>query len=224
MSAATPRGEPRTSPIKRPTLRGRSIGVNLLVALCPPSSPAVCPEDLPPIAIWWASSSRWQLWFLCPNGGSTSTRAIATGAVTVYAFTGWLGLVDHTLIRSETGSPSYTLANAVARVARREHLAVGYGSYLDAAPITWATHTQVKVFPVDDCDGNQHLCAYEQHIMTSWYTPRQGVKTFLLTDPGFTVAGSAPTPDLGKPLAVHQFGAVTMYVYPYDIAARLYAL
>ncbi len=156
--------------------------------------------------------------------GSNGTRAIATGAVTLYAFTGWLSLTHHTLIRSETGSPSYALANVVAREAHREHLAVGYGSYLDAAPITWATHMQVKVFPVDDCDGNLHLCAYEQHIMTSWYTPRHGVKSFLLTDPSFTVAGSAPTPDLGKPLAVHQFGAVTMYVYPYDIAARLYAL
>jgi hypothetical protein len=35
---------------------------------------------------------------------------------------------------------------------------------------------------------------------------------------------SAPTPDLGKPITVHQIGSVTMYVYPYDIAARLFAL
>ena len=223
MSAATTRGEPRTSP-RRLDLAWAIYWGTSLVALSSVFIASGMPEGPP--------SNRYLVGILLAVAalvplvarGSTGTRAIATGAVTVYAFTGWLGLIDHTLIRSETGSPSYTLANAVARVARREHLAVGYGSYLDAAPITWATHTQVKVFPVDDCDGNQHLCAYEQHIMTSWYTPRQGVKTFLLTDPGFTVAGSAPTPDLGKPLAVHQFGAVTMYVYPYDIAARLYAL
>lgn len=223
MSAATMRGGPRTSP-RRLDLAWTIYWGTSLVALSSVFIASGMPEGLPSdrylVGILLAAAALLPL----VARGSTGTRAIATGAVTLYAFTGWLGLIDHRLIRSETGSPSYALANAVARIAHREHLAVGYGSYLDAAPITWATHMKVKVFPVDDCDGNLHLCAYEQHIMTSWYTPRQGVKTFLLTDPGFTVAGSAPTPDLGKPLAVHQFGAVTMYVYPYDIATRLYAL
>ena len=223
MSAATMRKEPRTSP-RRLDLAWTIYWGTSLVALSSVFIASGMPEGPPSnrylVGILLAAAALLPL----VARGSTATRAIATAAVTLYAFTGWLGLIDQRLIRPETGSPTYALANSVARTAQREHLAVGYGSYLDAAPITWATHMQVKVFPVDDCDGNLHLCAYEQHIMTSWYTPRPGVKSFLLTDPGFTVAGSAPTPDLGKPLAVHQFGALTMYVYSYDIASRLYAL
>ena len=149
-------------------------------------------------------------------------RAALVGAVTVYAFSGWLALAQRRI--KPPSSPSYMLASAVQRLAIQEHLSVGYAGYWDAAPITWATHMHVKVFPVDDCEGNQHLCAFELHLITSWYTPRRGVKTFLLSDPAYPAVPSAPTPDLGPPVAVHQIGAVTMYVFPYDIASRLYAL
>jgi hypothetical protein len=149
-------------------------------------------------------------------------RAVVTAGVTLYAFTGWLALAQQRI--GPPSSPSDQLAAAVQRIADEEHLSVGYGGYWDAAPITWATHLRVMVFPVDDCDGNQHLCAYELHIITSWYTPRPNAKTFLLSDPTYSAVPSAPTPDLGKPIAVHQIGAVTMYVYPYDIGTHLFAL
>jgi hypothetical protein len=64
----------------------------------------------------------------------------------------------------------------------------------------------------------------ELHLITSWYRPRPGAKTFLLSDPAYPATPSAPTPDLGPPIAIHQIGRVTMYVYPYDIAARFFAL
>ncbi len=158
------------------------------------------------------------------GGRSSLARAAVTAAVTLYAFTGWLALAQHRLIDGAPASPSDQLAGAVAKIAGEEHLSVGYAGYWDAAPITWATHLRVKVFPVDDCDGNLHLCAFELHLITSWYKPRPGAKTFLLSDPAFPSVPSTPTPDLGKPIAVHQIGSVTMYVYPYDIAARLFAL
>jgi hypothetical protein len=150
------------------------------------------------------------------------TRAAVTIGVTLYAFAGWLALTQHKIVAPV--SPSDRLAGAVATFAKDEHLAVGYAGYWDAAPITWETHQRVKVFPVDDCDGSQHLCAFELHIITSWYSPRPGAKSFLLSDSTYPTVPSAPTPDLGKPIAIHQIGPVTMYVYPYDIAARLFAL
>jgi hypothetical protein len=155
---------------------------------------------------------------------STLSRAVVTAAVTLYAFTGWLALAQQRLIDSTPVSPSDGLAGTVAKIAREEHLSVGYGGYWDAAPITWATHLRVKVYPVDDCDGNQHLCGFELHIMSTWYSPAPAIRTFLLSDPAYPTEPSAPTPDLGAPIAVHQIGAVTMYVYPYNIASRLYAL
>ena len=153
---------------------------------------------------------------------SVLTRGVLTVAVTLFAFTGWLSLAQHTIVAP--ASPTDGLAGDVEKIATSEHLSVGYAGYWDAAPITWATHLGVEVFPVDDCDGDLHLCAFELHIITSWYTPRPRTKTFLLSDPAYPAEPSTPTPDLGKPIAVHQIGTVTMYVYPYDIAARLFAL
>jgi hypothetical protein len=161
---------------------------------------------------------------LVPLLGSRSTlaRVAVTAAVTVYAFTGWLALAQERI--GPPASPSDQLANAVLKFSREEHLAVGYSGYWDAAPITWAARFGVKVFPVQECDGNQHLCGFELHIITSWYKPRPGARSFLLSDPAYPSVPSAPTPDLGKPIAVHQIGQVMMYVYPYDIASRLFAL
>jgi hypothetical protein len=153
---------------------------------------------------------------------SVLTRGVLTVAVTLFAFTGWLSLAQHTIVAP--ASPTDQLAGAVEKIATKEHLSVGYAGYWDAAPITWATHLGVEVFPVDDCDGGLHLCAFELHLITSWYTPRPRTKTFLLSDPAYPQVPSTPTPDLGKPIAVHQIGTVTMYVYSYDIAARLFAL
>jgi hypothetical protein len=163
---------------------------------------------------------------LVPLLGTRGTlgRAAVTVAVTLYAFTGWLGLAQQRLLDSAPASPSDGLAGTVAKIARQEHLNVGYSGYWDAAPIAWATHLRVKVYPVDDCDGNLHLCGFELHIMSSWYTPAPAMRTFLLSDPAYPAEPSAPTPDLGPPIAVHQIGAVTMYVYPYNIASRLFAL
>lgn len=163
---------------------------------------------------------------LVPLLGTRGTlgRTVVTAAVTLYAFTGWLGLAQQRLLDSAPASPSDGLAGTVAKIARQEHLSVGYSGYWDAAPITWATHLRVKVYPVDDCDGNQHLCGFELHIMSNWYSPAPAMRTFLLSDPAYPAEPSAPTPDLGPPLAVHQIGAVTMYVYPYNIASRLFAL
>jgi hypothetical protein len=163
---------------------------------------------------------------LVPLLGSrgTAARAAVTAGATLYAFTGWLALAQHRLIDSAPASPSYRLASAVEGFARREHLSAGYAGYWDAAPITWAAHLRVKVYPVDDCAGNQHLCGFELHFISSWYSPAPAMRTFLLSDPAYPAVPSAPTPDLGAPIAVHQIGAVTMYVYPYNIASRLFAL
>lgn len=155
---------------------------------------------------------------------SVAARVAVTAGATLYAFTGWLALAQHRLIDAAPASPTYRLASAVEGFAHREHLGAGYAGYWDAAPITWATHMRVKVYPVDDCAGNQHLCGFELHFISNWYTPAPTMKTFLLSDPTYPAEPSAPTPDLGAPIAVHQIGTVTMYVYPYNIASRLYAL
>jgi hypothetical protein len=144
-------------------------------------------------------------------------RMLVTAGVIVYGFAGWVGLTQEQI--KPLASPTDGLAASIARIARHEHLAVGYAGYWDAAPITWATKFAIDVFPVTDCYGGQHVCRFFLHYMTSWYQPKPGTKSFLLSDPETSVP-STPSNDLGPPSAIHHIGPVTMFVYPYDIASR----
>jgi hypothetical protein len=143
-------------------------------------------------------------------------RPFITIGATIFAFGGWLGLAQEKV--TALTSPTDQLANQVATIAREEHLGVGYAGYWDAAPITWASHMAVNVYPVDDCYG--HICQFSLHVISSWYTSKPGTKSFLLSDPA-TPVPAAPSPELGTPIAVHQLGSATMYVYSYDIATKI---
>jgi hypothetical protein len=146
-------------------------------------------------------------------------RVLARAAVTVgaalFALSGLVSLIDNQEIAPTAGS--YGLYNQVVRIARREHLQVGYADYWDAAPIMWSTHFGVRAYPVQDCDPN--MCWSYLHEMTSWYKPRAGVRTFLIANSTQPVP-AAPVANLGKASATYQIGPMTMYVYPYDIASH----
>ena len=144
-------------------------------------------------------------------------RALVVAGTTVFAFTGVVTL-------AQTSGPSSTsvLYNQVAAIADAQHLEVGYADYWDAAPLTWASHVHLKVYPVQDCLPNSvpTLCWSALHMITSWYTPRPHVRSFLITDSA-QVPSAAPPPSLGAPRHEYQLGVLTMYVYPYDIAAKM---
>ena len=145
-------------------------------------------------------------------------RAAITAGTAIFALTGLVSLVENQATASAGGTSSYRLYGQVARIAARERLDVGYADYWDAAPLTWSTHFRVKVYPVQDCPPN--LCWSYLHMITSWYTPRPGRGTFLISDPAKPVPAS-PMATLGSPSAVYHIGVLTMYVYPYDIAQKM---
>ncbi len=151
-------------------------------------------------------------------GASTLRRAAISIGVSVFAFTGLVTLVQGTVTGNPGHFPSDSVSARVAQIARREHLTVGYAGYWDAAPITWATHLAVKIYPVYACGAG--LCPFYYHNISSWYTPQPGLRTFLISDPTQPIA-APPVPALGKPSAVYQIDELTMYVYPYDITSRL---
>ena len=113
------------------------------------------------------------------------------------------------------------VADQIARIAAREHLTVGYAGYWDAAPVTWTTRFRVQVYPVAVCDQNARLCRFDLHFISSWYSPRPRAGSFLLTDARSSRSVTKPTPDLGRPRAVYRIGPITMFTYPYDLAARI---
>jgi hypothetical protein len=145
-------------------------------------------------------------------------RAVVAGGATIYCLAGTIAMVRGTADTYTLPSPSDAIAGEVATLAKREHLVRGYAGYWDAAPITWATHLRVHVFPVRLC--GPMICAFYLHTVASWYRPHPGERTFLLTDPTQPFLESPP-PSLGTPTASYQVGPDTMYVYSYDIATRI---
>jgi hypothetical protein len=152
--------------------------------------------------------------------GRPLTEAAAVVGTCVFALSGITSLVRDVYTRNPYRFPSTGLARQVASVAAAHHLKYGYAGYWDAAAITWATHLRAQVFPVSVCAQNAHLCRFDLHFISSWYTPRPGIRSFLLIDPTQPLV-PAPTPDLGPPAAVYHVGRITMYVYPYDLATRI---
>jgi len=154
--------------------------------------------------------------------GRVWTRAVVLAGACAFALSAVVAISDRGPVPAPAANSPVTtqLAGQIARIAAREHLAVGYAGYWDAAPITWATDFRVHVYPVSVCDQRKHLCRFDLHFISSWYRPRPRTGSFLLTDPALANVWIRP-PDLGRPDSVYRLGQVTMYVYPYDLANRI---
>jgi hypothetical protein len=109
----------------------------------------------------------------------------------------------------------------VTQVAEANHVTIGYGGYGEASPLTWNTDGRVTVRPLMECVNPQGagICPFYIMRVPSWYVPQRR-RTFLLVDHEEAWLSSLPG-GLGKPLATYAFGAMRMYIYPYDIASRL---
>jgi hypothetical protein len=148
------------------------------------------------------------------------TQAAALTGTCALALAGVISMAQGTVTRNPEGFPPPDLAKRVAAIAAANHVKVGYAGYWDAAPISWAAHFRVQVYPVSICDQGAHLCPFDLHYISSWYTPRPHTDSFLLADRRLPPL-RAPTPDLGPPAAVYHVGQLTMYLYRYDVAGRL---
>jgi hypothetical protein len=156
---------------------------------------------------------------VCAAGHARGELATVLGTC-VLALSGIVGLRQGVYTRGGDHAPPIGLAQRVAAVAEAHGLAYGYSAYWIAAPITWATGLHVHVYPVSVCDQGRHLCPFDLHVISSWYQPRSGTRSFLLIDPSQSQV-PAPTPDLGAPRAIYHAGGALMYVYNYDIAQRI---
>jgi hypothetical protein len=112
-------------------------------------------------------------------------------------------------------------ASRITRTAQAEHVTFGYGGYGEASALTWNTHLRVTVRPLMACPNpaGAEICPFYLVAVPSWYVPQRR-RTFLLVDSEEPWVSSLPG-GLGKPLAAYAFGAMHMYIYPYDIASRL---
>ncbi len=109
----------------------------------------------------------------------------------------------------------------IERFAKANGVSTGYAGYGDASSLTWISDERVVVRPVQLCNGPQgvSICPFFLERVPSWYVPQQR-HTFLLVDTGESFLNGRPE-DLGNPIAGATFGPVQMYIYPYDLAARM---
>jgi hypothetical protein len=138
-------------------------------------------------------------------------------AASVYGACGVISIADGQASRG----PGITQAqaNTLLRLARAEHVHVGYAGYWDAAPVTWKTNFRLLVYPATTC-YSAGICRFENGSESAWYSPHRGERTFLITDKDQSYMPSAPR-SLGPPAATfHVGGEYTFNVYNYDIAAR----
>ena len=135
-------------------------------------------------------------------------------------------------VRSELASgvtpagvgPNQRMAGTIEHFAIAHGASVGYSGYWDAAPVTWETSLRVKVRPVAPCNAPTGLCAYFNNNISSWYTARPGIRSFLLTDtrPNIPGAIGGPPASLGPALIHTDLGeGYSIYVYNHDIAGNL---
>jgi hypothetical protein len=119
-----------------------------------------------------------------------------------------------------TKGPSYTATAAVVRFARAHGIRVGYADYWDAFALMWRSKFRLRVYPVSRClPLSPALCTHGISI-SSWYAPRPATPTMLIVDPANPgVAGADPRS--GRPTATASVAGMTVYLYPYDISARL---
>src|ERR1700683_2024427 len=108
----------------------------------------------------------------------------------------------------------------VVRAAQANHVSLGYGGY-GTSSLTWNTDGRVVVRPLMACENpdGANICAFYVVSVPSWYIPSRR-RSFLLVDSEELWVSSLPS-GLGRPIASYDFGAMHMYVYPYDIASRL---
>ncbi|MFI5302208.1 MAG: hypothetical protein ACHREM_29305, partial [Polyangiales bacterium] len=146
-------------------------------------------------------------------------RVVAVAVACVVVAGSVVSLAARDIASNPGHYPRHDFARFLSTLAQGEGLKYGYAAYWVAAPLTWESNMQVEVYPVAPCAAPAGLCTYPWHEISSWYTPRPGIRTFLVTDPRY-----GPTPSdfkLGDPVEVVSYGEYKVYVYGFDIASRL---
>jgi hypothetical protein len=119
--------------------------------------------------------------------------------------------------------PDAAQAAAVQRFVTSHGATVGYAGYEDAEVLTWQTHARLQVFPVlAGFECPLEICPYYVMNVSTWYLPRPGVRSFVVTHPTLTEAHLHALPRFaGRPIAQARFGSASVFVYDHDVARDL---
>ena len=148
-------------------------------------------------------------------------KLIVTAATGVFVINAIYQFNGQVLQQMPRGFTPTTTAQALARYAEQEHVAVGYGGYWNSINLIWNSDFKVDVYPVQPCGTHSKLiCTLNDINVTGWYEPRPNVRSMLIlysSGRGVKVAD----PRFGKPVTSTRLGDLRVLVYPYDIASRI---
>ncbi len=104
----------------------------------------------------------------------------------------------------------------------------GFAGYWESLGLTWSSGLKVHIYPVLECGvpPARSLCQYPINAVSSWYRPVPATKTFFLVSHAQRILGEPESPPptyLGSPDAEYRVKGFTVYVYDYDVAAKLKA-
>lgn len=145
-----------------------------------------------------------------------SRRVVAIGAtVFVLASTVALACGDS---RYANPQPLTTRqVGLIEALVHDQHLGTGYAGYWEAAPLTWLSAGNLRVYPISNVLGPVRPTDIA-HV-SSWYHPVAAGPSFVLLVPSdSTVTVSRGLP---KPRREYRIGRLTLLAYPYDIARYL---
>jgi hypothetical protein len=153
------------------------------------------------------------------------TRAVVTAAACAIVAASASAILHSDIQSGDAAGFPKGLGPALVTWAHNAHVSVGYASYWDAAPLTWQAGGRVDVYPVQACVNDPRVCPAGRPRISTWYTPRDHVRSFLIVDSQLIkhdrdLGITAPPPSLGRPVQVGHINQLTLYVYPYDIASR----
>jgi hypothetical protein len=150
-----------------------------------------------------------------------SWRLAVAGAVAVFGLSSVVQLAQQPYV-SFGRYPTAAVAQRVLAFARAEGVHYGYASYWQAPDLTWLTRFKLQIYPIGlGCRGWEFgICPWSGARIDSWYTPRSEGRSMLITDTPDPPGGPVD-PWMGAPVAVAQFGTLTVSVYPHDIAYYL---
>lgn len=170
--------------------------------------------------------------------GSSAHRLFAALGIAALTGASLVSLVGR-LDAFGAAPPIASVASRVAAIAKAEDAPYGYTTdYWDAAALSWSSGLRVQVAPLWYCAGTTRLCPFLFNVVSTWYQPHDS-RSFVIQPtiarPGETAYDGLGTVDpasiwidtgasspLGRPIRVFRLdGQLSMYVYPYDLAARL---
>ena len=141
--------------------------------------------------------------------------ALAVAAAALMAAAGAYALAQG--VPEQHTVPTRAEVRQIVAIAQRHGLRYGYGHYWNAANVTWLSGFRVRVAPVGLC--KDRLCRFAIHNVGSWYRPRPHTPTFVIVGAGRHGLAGLPR-GLGEPAHAWRAGSLTLYAFPYDVAAR----